>query len=402
MLYHYRAADDSGKIIEDDFDANTLQDVLQYLAGRGLRPVSVKAPGGGKGIFASRIGAINVTDKVFLVKYLALMLRVGTDLLSAVDILIADFDKPAVRSFLLEVRENLRRGQPFYVTFEKHRKEFSPTFVSLVRAAEASGNLQKTFEDLSVSLEQEADLRNRVRSALIYPIVLLGMSVAILTFLVTFALPKVATVFLGSGVNPPMFSAVVFTVGLFVGGHIILLFSLAVVLIGGLFLFVRYTETGKRAWSRGLMRVPVIHGIYRDLAIQQMASTMSSLMKAGLPIVQTIRVAADTVSLTDFKLALMRVADEGLSKGFTIGEAFRREEAFPRSVTSLIAISEKAGHIEEVLGTLADFYAKSVDTSIKMAVSLLEPVLLVLMGVIVAVIALAIIVPIYQLTSSFS
>jgi type IV pilus assembly protein PilC len=402
MLYHYRAADSAGKIIEDDFDANSLQEVLQYLAGKGLRPVSVKAFDSGKGWFSRRVGKITVSDKVFLVKYLALMLRVGTDLLSAVDILIADFDKPAVRSFLLEVRENLRRGQPFYVTFEKHHKEFSATFVSLVKAAEASGNLQKTFEDLTVSLEQEADLRNRVRSALIYPVVLLGMSLAILIFLVTFALPKVATVFTGSGVNPPMFSAVVFTVGLFIGNHIVLLFSVAGAIIVGTFLFIRFTETGKRAWSRTLMRFPVIRGIYRDLAIQQMASTMSSLMKAGLPIVQTISVAADTVALTDFKLALMRVANEGLSKGFTIGEAFRREEAFPRSVTSLIAISEKAGHIEEVLGTLADFYASSVDASIKTAVSLLEPILLVTMGIIVAVIALAIIVPIYQLTTSFS
>ena len=107
---------------------------------------------------------------------------------------------------------------------------------------------------------------------------------------------------------------------------------------------------------------------------------MSSLMKAGLPIVQTITIAADTVPIRDFRYALLRVANEGLSKGLTIGEAFRRETVLPQSVTSLIAISEKAGHIEEVLGTLGDFYASSVDSSIKTAVALIEPVMLLIMG----------------------
>ncbi len=106
-------------------------------------------------------GGINTSDKVFLTKYLALMLRVGTDLLSAINILIADFDKPAVRDFLLEVHDNLSRGQPFWQAFAKHPETFSPTFVSLVKAAEESGNLEKTFEDLSVSLESEAELRSQ-------------------------------------------------------------------------------------------------------------------------------------------------------------------------------------------------------------------------------------------------
>jgi len=402
MLYHYRAADASGKIVEDDYDANALPEVLRYIGTKELRPISVKAMETAGSRWFSSIGKITVSDKVFLVKYLALMLRVGTDLLSAVNILIADFDKPAVRNFLLEVRENLRRGEPFYTTFEKHNKTFSPTFVSLMKAAEVSGNLQKTLEDLSVSLEREADLRGRVRSALVYPLVLLGMSVSILLFLVTFALPKVAGVFQGNGVNPPAFSAFVFTVGLFIGDHVAILLGGTAIFAAAFLLFVLKTDTGRRVWSRIVMNAPVVSGIYRDLSIQQMAATMSSLMKAGLPIVQTITVAADTISLRDYKIALRRVAEEGLSKGFTIGEAFRREEKFPHSVTSLIAISEKAGHLEEVLGTLAEFYAASVDSSIKMAVSLLEPLLLVVMGIVVAVIALAIIVPIYQLTSSFS
>src|SRR5277367_2568088 len=143
MLFHYVAVESSGKLIEADFEANALTDVLHYLAGKELRPVSVKpvkqkAPGFFDGLFND----INTSDKVFLTKYLALMLRVGTDLLSAINILIADFDKPAVQNFLLEVRDNLTKGKPFYQAFAARPKTFSPTFISLVKAAETSGNLE--------------------------------------------------------------------------------------------------------------------------------------------------------------------------------------------------------------------------------------------------------------------
>lgn len=401
MLYHYRAVDESGQAVEADFEAGALNDVLRYLSGKGLRPIAVKAVKQGGLRIQMFWGGINTSDKVFLTKYLALMLRVGTDLLSAINILIADFDKPSMKSFLLEVHDNLSRGQPFYQAFAKHPETFSPTFVSLVKAAETSGNLEKTFEDLSVSLQREAELRSRIRSAMIYPVVVFCMALAILTFLVTFALPKLAAVFEGGGINPPVFSRIVFSVGLFVGDNVVLLYSIFFAVVAFVVWGSRKTETGKRLWNRLLENLPVVRRLYTDLAVQRMSSTISSLLKAGLPIVETITIASETVNHRDFQYALLRVANDGLAKGLTIGESFKRETIFPRSVTNLIAISEKAGHLEEVLGTLSSFYESNLDSSIKALVSLLEPMLLLSMGAIVAIIALSIIVPIYQLTSSF-
>lgn len=402
MLFHYVAVESTGNVVEADFEADSLNDVLRHLGEKELRPVSVKpVKAKGQGLFGDVFGGITVSDKVFLTKYLALMLRVGTDLLSAINILIADFDKPSVRSLLLEVRDNLSKGKPFYQAFAAHPRVFSPTFVSLVKAAEQSGSLQKTFEDLSNSLQNEAELRSKIRSAMIYPIVLLCAASAIIIFLTTFALPKVASVFATSGVEPPIFSRVVFGVGLFIGGNVLIIFPTLIVVIAGCVFGVLRTETGRRIFDRIVTNLPLIRGIYRDLAVQRMASTMSSLMKAGLPITDTITVAAETVGLRDYKFALLRVANEGLAKGLTIGEAFHRETAFPKSVSNLVAISEKAGHLDEVLATLADFYGANVDGEIKAVVSLLEPLLLLTMGVMVAVIALSIIIPIYQLTTQF-
>ncbi len=400
MLFHYVAADTTGQMTEGDLEGNDLQDALHWLAGKGLRPVSVK-PVEEKKRFLFGTGKINTSDKVFLTKYLALMLRVGTDLMSAINILIDDFDKPAVRVFLLEVRENLSKGRPFYETFAAYPKTFSPTFISLVRAAEKSGNLQKTFEDLSASLEKDAELQSHVRSALIYPAVLVLIASAILTFLVTYALPKVAGVFSSSGIQPPTFSRIVFGVGLFIGSNLYIIAPTVIIVLAALVWFVWKTLTGKRLFDDLMMHTPFIRSIYEELAMQRMASTMSSLLSAGLPINQTIVIAADTVGVRNYRDALMRITTDGLEKGLTIGEAFKRETVFPKVVTNLVAISERAGHLEEVLDTLAQFYAANVDSNITALVSLLEPMMLLAMGVMVAIIALSIIVPIYQLTTSF-
>lgn len=403
MLFHYVAADEAGALAEGEYEADTLNDVLRFLGGKQLRPVSVKPMqqvkiGFVKGLFG---GSINTSDKVFIAKYLALMLRVGTDLLSAINILILDFDKPAVRNFLLEVRDDLSKGQPFYTAFARHPKEFSPTVINLIQAAEESGSLQKTFESLSVSLEREAEIRGKVKAAMIYPIVLLCMAGAILTFLVTYALPKVANVFSQSGINPPWFSRIVFTVGLFLGANILIILPATLIAIGLFVWVVTKTEPGKRSFSRMLGSLPLVRTVYEELAIQRMASTISSLMRAGLPIVRTITVAAETVGMDSYREALLRIANEGLAKGVTIGEAFRRETVFPKMVSNLVSISEQAGHLDEVLDTLSQFYESNIDANIKALVSLLEPAMLLAMGIMVGVIALSIIVPIYQLTTSF-
>jgi type IV pilus assembly protein PilC len=400
MIYKYSAADKNGKISEAEMEAENLNQVLRFLSQKELRPISIKPVKAGRAGFLGLFGQINLSDKLFLAKYLSLMLKVGTDLLSAINILIVDFQKPAMRNFLIEVRENLSQGRPFYQAFANYPRSFSLVFVNLVKASEVSGNLQETFEELSVSMQREAELRSKVRAALVYPIILSIMAMLIIGFMITFALPKIANSFLQAGINPPTFSRIVFGVGLFVSDNITVISTafLSITLFS-LYFFWR-NSVGKRMASQILETLPVIKTIYNDMAIQTFASTFSSLMKAGLPIIQSIDITAEVVGSQKFKASLKRVA-EGLSKGMAMGETFRRETVFPNVVSNLVAISEKAGHLDEVLKTLSEFYQANVESGIKSLVSLLEPLLLLIMGIMVAIIALAIIIPIYQLTSQF-
>ncbi len=402
MLYEYSAADKYGKIIRSEMEADNLQQVLAFLSQKELKPLSVKPIKEVKAKFFGLLGGrITLSDKLFLTKYLSLMLKVGTDLLSAINILIADFEKPAMRNFLIEVRENLSKGLPFYQAFARYPRGFSVVFINLIKAAEVSGNLQKTFEDLSVSLQREAELRSKIRSVLIYPIILSVMAVVIVGFLVTFALPKISGSFTEAGIKPPTFSRIVFGIGLFIGNNIIVISILLVSIVSFFLWFFWRNPIGRAIFSRLLEHLPLVRNIYRSMAIQSFAYTLSSLMGAGLPIIQSMNITAEVVQADSFKISLKRIANEGLAKGMTMGDAFKREHVFPNVVVNLIAISEKAGHLDEVLKTIAEFYETNVEAGIKTLVSLLEPAILLIMGIIVGAIALAIIVPIYQLTTQF-
>lgn len=403
MLFHYIASQQNGKTVEGDKEAFDTAELLGFLASQGLKPISIRVVKGAaerkKTIIFGQ--AINVQDKIFLTKYLALMLKVGTDLFKAIDILIADLDKPSMKVLLLEIRSTLEKGQPFFSTFTKYPKYFSPVFVNLIRAGELSGNLERSFMELSVSLQKELELRNKIKSALTYPIILLAASFIILILLFSFALPKIAEVFSGTGSEPPTFSKIVFAVGLFFGEYV--WFILAFIIIGGVAAWIVFGKTvkGKAVLYRFFIRIPLFNKVLKKIALQRFAYTLASLLKSGLPLLDSIEITADTVGFEELKRSLLRIAREGITKGLTIGEAFKREEVFPRVVVNLVALSEKAGHLEDILGTLSNFYESEIESSIKTMVTFLEPMLLLGIGVVIGIIALAIIIPIYQLVGSF-
>jgi type II secretory pathway component PulF len=403
MRFYYIASQSGGKIIEGEHEAESTADVLTYLASQGLRPISLKVSKGLSETDRFKIfsHSIDIEDKVFLTKYLALMLRVGTDLLRAIDILVADFEKPALKALLIEIRTSLERGQPIHTVFLKHPKIFSSVFINMIKAGETSGNLELVFRQLSTSLQKEQDLRRQIKAAITYPIILLIASITILFILVSFALPKIANIFSSGGFEPPFFSKVVFAMGLFMGEYFWLIFALVVFFIVGAWLFTTKSITGKKIFSRMVVKAPLIGSVLRKIALQRFASTLSSLLSSGLPIIDSLEITADAVGNEELKTSLRRVAREGILKGLTIGEAFRKEPAFPRMVVNLMAISEKAGHIENILATLADFYTSEIESAVKSLVSFLEPVLLLIIGLVIGTIALSIIVPIYQLVGQF-
>jgi len=404
MQYHYVASEPTGRIREGDVDAQSPAAVLEMLAKDGLRPISIKVAGvtglaGRRGLLTF-FQRITVMDKVFLTKYLALMLKVGTDLFKAIDILVEDIEKPVIRSFLLEVRANLEKGRPFYVTFANYPQFFSPVFVSLIKAGENSGTLERSLEQLSADLEREYNLRRKVVSAFIYPGLLFTASVGIVLLLLTVVVPRLGGVFAGAGIEPPFITRFLLNLSEFLRTYILAILMGLAGLAFGLFSF-RRSQLGRAALARLYERLPVLKDLIKKLAITRFAATLASLMRGGIPILEALEITGDAVGNETFRQALLRISREEVSKGSSLGAAFRKEEIFPRTVSNLIAIGEKAGHTDEILQTLSGFYESEVDATLKTLVSFLEPALLLGIGILVGVIAVAVILPIYQLVSKF-
>lgn len=402
MLFHYLAQDKQGRIKEGNISQANLKLALDFLVTQNLKPISVKpVPYVIKKRFLFFKETLSLTDKVFLTKYLSLMLKVGTDLFSAIDILIEDFESGPSRRFLLEARANLEQGKPFWYSFSQHPEYFSSVVVNLIKAGENSGNLETTLNQVSVDLERERNLTSKVKSALIYPLLLVVASFAMVIFLVTFAIPKLGDMFLNMGRDIPVYTRVVLTVGMFLNRNIFWVVPLMVGIPLGLFFYFSKTKKGKEMFNDLLERIPVARDLISKLALERFASVLSSLIKAGMPIIQALETTAKAVSYPKYEAALLRISKEHLVKGLSLGEAFKREKVFPAVVSNLLVIGEKAGQIEDILRTLAGFYETEIDVNLKTLVSLIEPVMLIIMGVVVGGIALSLIVPVYQLVSQF-
>lgn len=398
MLFHYTATNKEGRLIEDSGDFKDSETLLEHIKNQGLTPISIKAAktlsgGIGKGVIGN---PINLTDKIFLTKYLALMLKSGTDLFKAIDILIADFQKPAMKMLLMEVRQNLEKGLPFYTTFQSYPNIFSPVFTSLVRAGEASGNLERIFFDLSKSQEKERELKQKIKSALTYPILLVAASLGILVLLVTFAIPRISSMFNTGDMKIPPVTKAIFALSDFMSNHGLAVFGVIIGVIIFLVIFFKKTNPGKKIFNRIIYKMPVINKVMQKNSYQRFCSTFGSLMRAGLPILENLEITALTVGNDEMKEAVIRIGREGLAKGLTMGDAFRKEPVFPQTIRTLVAVGEKAGHTEDIFGTLTEFYETEVDMSVKSLVSLVEPLMLLIMGVMVGGIALAVILPVYQ------
>ena len=403
MLFHYLAQDANGRIKEGNINQPNTEAVLEYLTTQKLKPLSVKPlmlEKGGKGlaIFKKTLG---LADKVFLTKYLALMLKVGTDLFSAIDILIQDFESGPARRFLFETRSNLEQGKPFWSTFANHPEYFSSVITNLIKAGETSGNLEATLNQVSLDLERDRNLQTKVKSSLVYPVILLITSVGMIIFLVTFAVPKLGEMFMSTGQELPTFTRIVLGTGMFLNRNLLIVFPLVIAIPIGLFYYFRKTQKGKESFASLMEKVPVARDLVEKMALQRFASVLSSLIKAGMPIIQAIEVTAGAVGHPKYEAALLRIAKEHLTQGISMGDSFKKEKIFPAVVSNLLAIGEKAGHTEEILKTLSVFYETEIDAALKTLVSLLEPLLLMFLGVIIGGIALSLIVPVYQLVGQF-
>ncbi|HEX8994222.1 MAG TPA: type II secretion system F family protein [Candidatus Paceibacterota bacterium] len=405
MLYFYEAFNDKGIVMRGDVEALSEHDVLDRLHKKGLSPISIRrAKGAGVGdrilSALSIFEGVSSADIVFMVRNLGVALRSGMSITEAFDILVADAEKPAMRDMLVHVRANLQGGKTLSDSFSAYLKYFPPIFPGMIKAGESSGELDAMFDEVGRYLYKEYSMEQKVKSALTYPIILLVASCLVVWFMLAFVMPRLSNVFTASGAQIPPMTQFFMSLGSFLSNHIIL----DVLAFGALIWFFtgfRATEYGKRFFYAVAVRIPPVRDLLKKVLLVRLARSLGNLLQSGITVTEALDLMSDAMGVHAYKVALDE-ATASVRTGIPLSQALTKHaDLFTTIFLSLLTVGERTGTLGKTLVNFADFYEEDVDNQLKNLSSLLEPALLLIMGLLIGSIAFAILMPIYQIMGRF-
>jgi type IV pilus assembly protein PilC len=329
---------------------------------------------------------------------LAVMIRAGISLQDSLESIAEQNENRKFRAIIIDLKNQIEEGKSFSQALALYRDVFGDLYVNMVAAAEISGSLSSMLQKLAEYLDQEAETRSQVRGAMVYPIVIAVMAVAVVIFLLCFVLPRFTAIFAGKEHLLPMPTKMLMASSAFLRGYwFIVLPALGTVVTGFLF-FIR-TSVGRLWWDKAKLVVPLLRRLCRSLYITRSMHTMGVLTSAGVPILDTISITAQIAGNTLYRDMWLSVQNQ-VRQGKKIASSLAGCKLMPSNVVQMIRSGEESGTLSDVLKDVSEYYARELKTVIKTTVSMIEPAMIVLMGVLVGFIAMSIILPIFKMSSA--
>jgi len=401
--YKYELRDAAGQTQAGMVQAPSLLDATNMLRAQGGFVVSITPAAGGVVGAYERLRSVSfemgpgLKDVLAFTNQLAVMIKAGINIRSAIAGIAEGVKNSKFRGILYQIKADVEGGQPFSAALARHPKVFSPLYVNMVRASELSGNLSHMLQRLAEYLDHQADTRRMVIGAMIYPCIIAVMAVATTIILLTFVLPKLMPLFAGKEQYLPMVTKVVMGLSKTLTHFWWLLLLVAAFLAGGLIAFT-HTAFGRRCWDVLKLKVPLISRMCRALYISRGLSTMGELVSAGVPMLETISITAD-VSGNSLYRELWRKVHDSVQQGGKIVEPLGGQALLPSNVVQMVAAGEESGNLGNVLHDVSDFYQRELRATVKAVTSMIEPIMIIVMGVIVGFIVASIMLPIFKLSS---
>ncbi len=419
--FHYSAKDTSGKTVEGTLQGSDKGAVLAELRRQNLMPMKVeegkavktktKAPkkskpkseGGGESFLAKlknvRIGTSKPSctrqELVLFTRQLATMIGAGLSLMESLEVLAAQADTPGLKRTCEVVIGELRGGADLSAAMETCPKAFSPLYISMVRAGEASGQMDVILERLAEYVEASEALRREVRSAMTYPVISLVLVLGITAFLMLGVVPTFRDVFDQLGVDLPGITLFVLNSSDWMLANWPVVFGGMAGVAIGTWLF-RRTQTGQLFFDHVALRVPIFGDMAKKIALARFSRTFSTLIRSGVPIMGTLDIVADTAGNLVVS-NVVRESRESVKNGNMLSEPLAEAPVFPPMVVRMIAIGERSGALEQLLEKIAEFYDSQVKAQIKAMTSLIEPLLISFMGLMVGMVVLSVFLPILDI-----
>jgi len=399
LSYKYTAKDaKTGQNISAEVQADSEQSAAKAIKERGLVPLDIKlsdtGEGGLLGHFTNRVTA---KDKILFSRQLSTLINAGLPIVQSLRNVGDQTPSKPLKAIISQLIFSVEAGEAFSVALSKHPKVFNQVFVSLVAAGETSGTLDVALERIANQQEKDAEILSKVRGAMIYPLIVILVMIAVVGFMIIKVLPQVETLYkdLPEGGNLPLLTTILLSISRFTIKYWVFII---IGLVLTIFLTSRWARTvgGKRYIDKFKMRAWPIGPLFMKLYMARFARTGTTLVASGVPLIQMLQITGDAISNVHIEESLDK-AIEKVKGGKALSESLRGDSNFLSLVPNMIQIGEQSGSLEEMLSKVADYYEKEVDQQIKTISTVIEPVLMVLLGIFAFIIVAAVLMPIYGL-----
>lgn len=402
MLFLYTATDKDGKTVHGNIEASTQEIAVKNLHNQGMRPLVVKKMTHKQ--FKFPIGKkkkVKLKDLVIFTRQLSTMVSAGVPLNKSIVTLHDQAENPYFKTVIAEIGKDVQGGNPLGDSFAKFPNIFSDIYVNMVKAGETGGILDEILKRLATQVEQEASMRKKIKSAMTYPVVILSFTVIAFFGIMIFVIPKIGKIMLdlgGPDAELPVYTQAMLSISSFMQQYAIFII---IGLFAAIWLIRRYIKTpgGKYKFHALLLRIPIIKDLITKIAVARFSRTFASLMSAGVGVLDALEVTGGAIGNKVIEAELAEAAKQ-VKNGRPLSEPISQSPHFPPIVSQMLAVGEETGQIDTILLKVADFYEEEVSTVIDALTSIIEPIMIIVLGSIVGLIAASVMGPIANLSKN--
>lgn len=401
MIFSYKAIDSTNIPVSGTIETTNKELAITSLQKRGYTIISIESAQDKKGIFGKSFnffGGVKNKDIVILSKQMSTLFTAQVSALRIFQLLAAEVEKPALRNVLIAVSDDIQTGSSISLSLSKYPKVFNNFYVNMVKAGEESGKLDQTFEYLADYMERNYEVSSKVKNALIYPSFVITTFFAVMILMLTVVIPKISSIIIDSGQEIPIYTKVVIAASNFLINFGPLL--LGVVVVFGFFA-VKYFMSGKSKTfiSHAKLKIPYISNLYKKLYLSRISDNMNTMLDSGISMIKSLELTSNIIDNSIYEEMMNEVIND-VKAGFPLSVSFGKHPQIPGILVAMTAVGEETGEVGMMLKTLARFYQKEVMNAVDTLVDLIEPMMIVLLGLGVGFLLASVLIPIYNISAT--
>lgn len=392
--YKYRVMNSDGEKINGSYEADSKEQVIDYISANGYYPLKVEEVIESKNIQVKFVQKVKLKDLAVFCRQFYTMLNAGVPILTCLEILSEQIENEKLRKATRQVQEEVKKGGILSEAMKKHEKVYPNLLVSLVASGEASGNLDSIMLRMATHYEKENKINNKVSSAMVYPMVLSFVAVAAVVFILTYVMPTFMDIFSESGTELPWSTKLLLGMSEGIKNYWFILMIIVISIVMGLRIYLR-TDQGKMMLSELKLKLPVIKELNQMIIVSRFTRTLSILISSGLPLISALEMVSQVAGNKVAENALIKVKDKVMI-GENLYSSMKETNVFPTMLYSMIKIGEDTGSLDDILNKTADFYDEELENTIQKSVAFIEPLLIVVMGLTIGFIVISIMLPMFD------